>query len=87
MGTKAYLLDDASEIEPSWLKNVKTIGLTAGASAPEILVEEIIQRLEEIEPCEVTTMEGVEENVEFPLPKGLWKRDLLEAKAQNKCNA
>lgn len=87
VGTKAYLLDDASEIEPSWLKNVKTIGLTAGASAPEILVEEIIQRLEEIEPCEVTTMEGVEENVEFPLPKGLWKRDLLEAKAQNKCNA
>ena len=84
VGTKAYLLDDASEIDPIWLKGIESIGITAGASAPEILVEEIIERLKEFEPCEVIAMEGVEENVEFPLPKGLWKKDLEEAKSQNK---
>lgn len=84
VGTRAFLLDDASEINPEWLTNVKSIGITAGASAPEILVEEIIERLQELEPCEVQTMKGVQEDVEFPLPKGLWKKDLEAAKSQNK---
>lgn len=83
VGTPAYLLDDASEINPGWLKDKSVIGITAGASAPEILVEEIIEKLQELETCEVVTMDGVQESVEFPLPKGLWKKDLEEAGANS----
>ena len=82
VGTQAYLLDDASEINENWLKGVKTVGITAGASAPEILVEEIIERLKEIEDCTVSTLTGSDENVKFPLPKGLWQKDLDNAAKQ-----
>lgn len=79
VGTPAYLIDGADELNEAWFKDVEKVGITAGASAPEILVEEIIERLYTFSEVTVETMPGVEENVEFPLPKGLWKKDLEEA--------
>lgn len=79
VGTPAYLIDGADELNEDWFKGVEKVGITAGASAPEILVEEIIERLYTFSEVTVETMPGVEENVEFPLPKGLWKKDLEEA--------
>ena len=79
VGTRAYLIDGASELDEKWFDGVKCIGITAGASAPEILVEEIIEKLKSFSLISVTTMSGVEENVEFPLPKGLWKKDVEAA--------
>lgn len=79
VGTPAYLIDGADELNEAWFKDVEKVGITAGASAPEILVEEIIERLYTFSDVTVETMPGVEENVEFPLPKGLWKKDLEEA--------
>lgn len=82
-GIPAYLVDSPEELEFSWFKGVNVVGITAGASAPEILVEQIIQKLRQMGATHVQTMEGVEENVQFPLPKGLWKRDLEAASKQN----
>lgn len=70
-GTEAYMVDNAGEIDPAWLEGKKRIGVTAGASAPEILVNEVIARLKECGAQSVRPLEGVEENVTFPMPKGL----------------
>lgn len=78
-GAKAYLLDDAGEISSEWFEGVECVGITAGASAPEILVEEIIGRLKLLGADEVKTMEGRKEDVKFPLPKGLWRKDVENA--------
>ncbi len=78
-GTKAYLLNGADEIEEAWFKHTQKVGITAGASAPEVLVTQVIEALKGIGVRSIKTMEGVEENVEFPLPKGLWKKDMEEA--------
>ncbi len=79
VGTTAHLLDGPEELKSEWFKDVETVGITAGASAPEILVREIIDKLQSMGGQMVETMGGAEENVEFPLPKGLWKKDLQEA--------
>lgn len=71
VGAKAYMVDHASQIQPVWLEGVSRVGLTAGASAPEVLVKEVIERLRELGAKSVRPLEGVEENVTFPLPKGL----------------
>uniref|UniRef100_Q0I1W0 4-hydroxy-3-methylbut-2-enyl diphosphate reductase n=1 Tax=Histophilus somni (strain 129Pt) TaxID=205914 RepID=Q0I1W0_HISS1 len=71
MGVTAKLIDDANDIEVSWLNNVKVIGLTAGASAPEILVQSVISRLKELGVDEVEELEGCEENTVFEVPKEL----------------
>lgn len=70
-GATAYMVDNAAQIDPSWLQGVSRIGVTAGASAPEILVQQVIERLKELGAGSVRALEGVEENVTFPLPKGL----------------
>ncbi len=70
-GTPAYMIDDASRIDPQWIAGKKRIGVTAGASAPEVLVQAVIDRLKELGAASVRALEGVEENVTFPLPKGL----------------
>ena len=64
-GTKAYLIDHAGEIDPSWMDGVEKVGLTAGASAPEILVEDVIKRLQNFGVKVVEEMEGEDENVVF----------------------
>jgi 4-hydroxy-3-methylbut-2-enyl diphosphate reductase len=70
-GTPAYMVDNASKIDPAWIEGKKRIGVTAGASAPEVLVQAVIDRLKELGAASVRALEGVEENVTFPLPKGL----------------
>ena len=72
-GTPAYMVDNASQIDPQWLLGKQRIGVTAGASAPEVLVQAVIDRLKELGACSVRALEGVEEHVTFPLPKGLDK--------------
>jgi 4-hydroxy-3-methylbut-2-enyl diphosphate reductase len=70
-GCVAYMVDNASEINPAWVKNSQRIGVTAGASAPEILVQEVVEKLKSLGAKNVRELEGVEEHVTFPLPKGL----------------
>ena len=70
-GTPAYMVDNASQIDPAWLEGKLRVGVTAGASAPEVLVEAVINRLKELGAKSVRTLDGVEEAVTFPLPKGL----------------
>jgi 4-hydroxy-3-methylbut-2-enyl diphosphate reductase len=71
LGTPAYMIDQAEMIDPQWIAGKKRIGLTAGASAPEVLVQAVIDRLKSLGAASVRALEGVEENVTFPLPKGL----------------
>lgn len=71
MGTEAYLIDNASEIKPEWLKDIKAVGITAGASAPEVLVNEVINRLKAEGGEDPRELEGREENVSFSMPKEL----------------
>ncbi|MDO8347776.1 MAG: 4-hydroxy-3-methylbut-2-enyl diphosphate reductase [Rugosibacter sp.] len=70
-GIAAYLVDGAEQIDPAWLAGKTRIGLTAGASAPEVLVDGVVQRLQELGVGRVERLEGVPENVNFPLPKEL----------------
>nr|MBV6630763.1 4-hydroxy-3-methylbut-2-enyl diphosphate reductase [Oceanococcus sp. HetDA_MAG_MS8] len=67
-GTQAYLIDGADDIDPSWLENVDKVGVTAGASAPEILVQRVIDRLRSLGGETVQEREGVEETITFALP-------------------
>ncbi|MBW8328808.1 MAG: 4-hydroxy-3-methylbut-2-enyl diphosphate reductase [Thiobacillus sp.] len=71
LGVPAYMVDNASEIDPQWISGKKRVGVTAGASAPEILVRAVIERLNQLGVGNVTDLEGVREKVGFPLPKGL----------------
>ena len=67
-GIPAYLIDDENDIQPEWLKNIHKLGLTAGASAPELLVERVMKYLEMLRPVTVLPFEVIEENVYFNLP-------------------
>lgn len=71
MGTEARMIDNASELDPAWLVGKRRIGVTAGASAPELLVNELIAVLRQYGVQSVRRLAGVEENVQFPLPRGL----------------
>ncbi|AKU13202.1 4-hydroxy-3-methylbut-2-enyl diphosphate reductase [Azoarcus sp. CIB] len=71
LGVPAYLIDNADGIDPAWLDGRKRIGVTAGASAPEVLVDAVIERLKALGGGSVRTLEGVPERVTFPLPKEL----------------
>ncbi|MEW6205087.1 MAG: 4-hydroxy-3-methylbut-2-enyl diphosphate reductase [Pseudomonadota bacterium] len=71
LGVPAKLIENADSLEKSWFEGVKHIGLTAGASAPEHLVQGVVKRLKEWGALSVRNMEGVEENIAFPMPKGL----------------
>jgi len=70
-GVPSYLLADGGELNADWVKGAKIIGLTAGASAPEAMVQEVIESLRALGPVEVTNLPGVQENVEFRLPAEL----------------
>ncbi len=86
-GARAYLVDTAEHLDADWIEGAGSIGITAGASAPESLVQGVIERLRAEHPdLEIRTLEGAEERVAFPLPKGLWESDLkaaLEAAGSN----
>ena len=70
-GTKAHLIQRAGDIDPAWIEGVTTIGLTAGASAPEELVREVVERLGEWRDVEERTFVSAEENMVFKLPRQL----------------
>jgi 4-hydroxy-3-methylbut-2-en-1-yl diphosphate reductase len=65
------MVDSAAELKPEWLEGKSRVGLTAGASAPEVLVERVISRIKSLGAVSVRKMDGIEETVKFPLPKGL----------------
>jgi 4-hydroxy-3-methylbut-2-enyl diphosphate reductase len=71
LGTRAYLIDNAEQIDPAWLEGIERIGVTAGASAPEVLVHSVVSRLTDGQPAQATQLQGVEENIIFALPKEL----------------
>ncbi len=71
LGRKSYLIDRAENIDPAWLDGMHRIGVTAGASAPEVLVEEVIAHLQTLGAGNVQNLDGVIEDVKFPLPSGL----------------
>jgi 4-hydroxy-3-methylbut-2-enyl diphosphate reductase len=74
VGVPSYLIADGSQLNPEWLKDAKTVGITAGASAPEVLVDDVIDALRRIGPVTVSVLPGREENIEFRLPAELTSR-------------
>ena len=71
LGKPAYMVDSAVDLVPAWFEGVQKVGLTAGASAPDVLVQEVIQRLRGMGVVSVRTLDGIQETIKFPLPKGL----------------
>ena len=81
LGTPAYMVDSAAALEAAWFEGRPRVGLTAGASAPDILVQQVIARLRELGAVSVRHMPGVVEDVHFPLPRGLGDRSMMGQKA------
>lgn len=71
LGVPAYMVDNATELQPEWVAGKSIVGVTAGASAPEVLVQELVDRLRTLGASSVSTLDGIPERVIFPLPKGL----------------
>ena len=71
LGTDSYMIDNADELQPQWLEGKARVGLTAGASAPEVLVRQVIDRIKALGAVSVRKLSGIEETIKFPLPKGL----------------
>jgi len=78
LGTPAYMVDSAQDLQPQWFDGRPRAGLTAGASAPDILVQQVIERLRSFGATSVVRMKGVDESVHFPLPLGLGDRSMRE---------
>jgi 4-hydroxy-3-methylbut-2-enyl diphosphate reductase len=70
-GIPAYMIDRAEELQPEWVEGKRHVGVTAGASAPEVLVQQVIERLRELGAGKVRELDGAVESVMFPLPRGL----------------
>jgi len=71
IGTQSYMVDSADELQPEWFNGCQRVGLTAGASAPEVLVRQVADRIKAFGAVSVRKLAGIEETVKFPLPKGL----------------
>jgi len=78
LGTTAYMVDCAAELRPEWFGGAARVGLTAGASAPEVLVQEVIARIKELGAVAVRKLDGIAETIKFPLPKGLKLDEAVE---------
>ncbi len=76
LGRPAYMVDDANALQAAWFVNATRVGLTAGASAPDILVQQVIARLRELGAVSLRKLDGVVETVHFPLPKGLGDKSM-----------
>jgi 4-hydroxy-3-methylbut-2-enyl diphosphate reductase len=74
LGIPSYLVADGRQVDPAWLVGKETIGITAGASAPDVLVDDVVGALAKLGPVEIQALQGVEEKITFRLP-----RELLEA--------
>ena len=82
LGTPAYMIDAASDLDPAWFAGRQRVGLTAGASAPNVLVEQVIERLRELGATAIRKMDGVRETVHFPLPLGLGDKSMADVAAR-----
>ena len=78
LGTHAWMVDQPADLKPEWFDGKTRVGVTAGASAPEILVQQVIARLRALGAVSVRRLEGVAETVHFPLPKGLGDKSMAE---------
>jgi 4-hydroxy-3-methylbut-2-en-1-yl diphosphate reductase len=76
LGTPAYMIETAQALDPAWFEGHRRVGVTAGASAPDLLVQQVVARLRELGAITVQHMKGVQENVHFPLPLGLGDRSM-----------
>jgi len=76
MGTLAYLIDNDEQIDPVWLKDCKKVGVTAGASAPDVLVDRVVARLQVLGGESPSEISGREENIVFSMPKELRLKDI-----------
>ncbi len=81
LGRPAYMVDDAEALQPAWFAGAVRVGLTAGASAPDILVQQVIARLRALGAVSLRKLDGVVETVHFPLPKGLGDKSMAEVAA------
>jgi 4-hydroxy-3-methylbut-2-enyl diphosphate reductase len=81
-GPPAYLIDDENEIDPAWLEAAETVGLTSGASAPEWLVDRVVDRLRSLGATDVEEVRATEESMHFNLPAGVRPKDEAEAEAE-----
>jgi 4-hydroxy-3-methylbut-2-enyl diphosphate reductase len=81
LGRPAYMVDSAEALQPAWFTAAHRVGLTAGASAPDILVQQVIARLRELGALSLRRLDGVVETVHFPLPKGLGDKSMAEVAA------
>ena len=81
LGTPSYMVDAADDLQAAWFEGCPRVGLTAGASAPDILVQQVLQRLKALGAVSVRRMAGVEETVHFPLPMGLGDKSMRQVSA------
>jgi 4-hydroxy-3-methylbut-2-en-1-yl diphosphate reductase len=80
LGTPAYMVDQPEDLKAQWLEGKRRVGLTAGASAPDILVQQVIERLRALGAVSVRSLPGVEESVHFPLPLGLGDKSMAKGR-------
>jgi len=83
LGAASYMVDQAADLRPEWFAGRSRVGLTAGASAPEVLVQQVIARLREFGALSIRRLPGVAEAVHFPLPRGLGDRSMAEAASRS----
>ncbi len=76
LGTPAYMVDAPDDLQPAWFDGKRSVGLTAGASAPDILVQQVIERLRALGAVSVRSVPGMEETIHFPLPMGLGDKSM-----------
>ncbi|UUX95259.1 4-hydroxy-3-methylbut-2-enyl diphosphate reductase [Aquabacterium sp. J223] len=79
LGTPSHMVDSAEQLQPAWFDGRPRVGLTAGASAPELLVQQVVDRLKALGAVSVRRLQGVEETIQFPLPRGLGDKAMAEA--------
>lgn len=83
MGVASYLIDDESAIKPEWFDNINSVGVTAGASAPEILVDNVMNKLRSIREAEISVLEGINENTRFKLPPEVTDKPFVHKTSEN----
>ena len=80
LGVPSHLIENAGQLDPKWLDGVQSVGVTAGASAPDVLVQEVVAKLRDLKQISLSVMEGIAENVKFRLPPQLEVNDRVAAK-------
>ncbi len=82
LGVRSHLIENAGQLDPKWLEGVRSVGVTAGASAPDVLVQEVVAKLQQLNQVQLSFMEGIAENVKFRLPPQLEVKDRAPSAAK-----